>query len=351
MIQAGSLVNAFLDGWRLCNVLEVRSPDALVESLNGRDRPRRWVPIAKLEELPMGNDEKTVVHDSVTGEVLEETLPEKALLPLIPSVRLGVVSANSAGEFVKAAASVATVLAEIIDTKNLWKSISGKRHVMVEGWTTCAAMMGCLPREVSNEGRDGIYTAVVELVRITDGAVLTRASAECGEDPPWNKRALYARRSMAATRATSKACRLAFSWVMVLAGYEATPGDEMPPDDDQPPPAKPEPQSGKATVAPHVSYQVEQDQPPTIDQLKRLRALCDKIGIQFEKSGQEVWIQFPPAVFTAAWGMKEAPAENARLKCVYDGGKMPELTAQRLEQALRFLETASPEHLAEGVPF
>jgi hypothetical protein len=32
---------------------------------------------------------------------------------------------------------------------------------------------------------------------------------------------------MATTRATGKACRLAFSWVMVLAGYEATPSEEM----------------------------------------------------------------------------------------------------------------------------
>ena len=46
-----------------------------------------------------------------------------------------------------------------------------------------------------------------------------------------------ARRSMAQTRATGKACRLAFSWIMALAGYEPTPAEELPdtrqqPDDD-----------------------------------------------------------------------------------------------------------------------
>ena len=33
---------------------------------------------------------------------------------------------------------------------------------------------------------------------------------------------------MAQTRATGKACRLAFSWIMALAGYEPTPAEEMP---------------------------------------------------------------------------------------------------------------------------
>jgi hypothetical protein len=32
---------------------------------------------------------------------------------------------------------------------------------------------------------------------------------------------------MAITRATAKACRIAFSWVMALSGYETTPAEEM----------------------------------------------------------------------------------------------------------------------------
>ena len=58
----------------------------------------------------------------------------------------------------------------------------------------------------------------------------------CGSDdeldrygkPVWSTRPRYARRSMAQTRATGKACRLAFSWIMALAGYEPTPAEEMP---------------------------------------------------------------------------------------------------------------------------
>jgi hypothetical protein len=48
------------------------------------------------------------------------------------------------------------------------------------------------------------------------------------DEPTWAKRPGYARRSMAVTRATGKAFRLGFSWIMTLAGYEVTPAEEMP---------------------------------------------------------------------------------------------------------------------------
>ncbi len=41
---------------------------------------------------------------------------------------------------------------------------------------------------------------------------------------------------MAITRATGKACRLAFSWIMTLAGYDPTPAEELV--DDQAPKRK-----------------------------------------------------------------------------------------------------------------
>ena len=54
------------------------------------------------------------------------------------------------------------------------------------------------------------------------------ASALCGMDEPkWASKPDYARRSMAVTRATGKAYRLGFSWIMELAGYASTPAEEM----------------------------------------------------------------------------------------------------------------------------
>lgn len=145
-------------------------------------------------------------------------------------VSLGILQGTSPAALMAGASEMAGELARMIEAQRLWDPVNGKKYVKVEGWTTLAIMMGVVAREVTTTEDNGIYTAVVELVRMSDGACISRASAECGEEKPWNTRPRYARRSMAQTRATGKACRLAFSWVMSLAGYEPTPWEEMPTD-------------------------------------------------------------------------------------------------------------------------
>lgn len=154
--------------------------------------------------------------------------PTTAIVPVAGAmVALGTLQAATPGALVEQASAMATALARVIDEQRLFNIIQGKRHVRVEGWTTLGTMLGVLPREVSVTEEWGVYTATVELVRMSDGAVLSRASAECGDEAPWCDRPRYSRRSMAITRATGKVCRLAFSWIMALAGYEATPQEEM----------------------------------------------------------------------------------------------------------------------------
>ncbi len=132
---------------------------------------------------------------------------------------------------IRQATEEANVLAEVIEGQRLFSMIQGKKFVRVEGWVTLATLRGCLPREVAvHEMPEGRYVAEVELVRMSDGMVLTRASAECGgpDDRVWMGRPQNARRSMAITRATGKACRIAFAWVLSLAKrYETTPAEEM----------------------------------------------------------------------------------------------------------------------------
>jgi hypothetical protein len=145
----------------------------------------------------------------------------------LPSIELDRPSPRAV---INQATEEANVLAEVIDGQGLYSTIQGKKFVKVEGWVTLATLRGCLPREVKVTEMDfGRYVAEVELVRMSDGMVLTKASAECGgeEDPVWSGRPPNARRSMAITRATGKACRIAFSWVMALSGFEVTPEEEM----------------------------------------------------------------------------------------------------------------------------
>lgn len=171
------------------------------------------------------NAQKIIVNDDIP-----EISHQNAVIPVTASpVSLGTLQATNPAALVSGAAEMAKELATVIAKQRLFTVIQGKRFVNVEGWTTLATMLGVTAREIETTERDGVYVAVVELVRMSDGACISRASAECGEESPWSKRAKYARRSMAQTRATSKACRLAFSWIMSLAGYEVTPAEEMTP--------------------------------------------------------------------------------------------------------------------------
>jgi len=52
----------------------------------------------------------------------------------------------------------------------------GKQYVRVKGWTTLAVMLGVVAREVETREELGVYTAIVELVRMSDRAVISRAS-------------------------------------------------------------------------------------------------------------------------------------------------------------------------------
>jgi hypothetical protein len=158
---------------------------------------------------------------------------DTAIVRVDESVRLGSMVLASSSAVVERATIIAKELANIINTRKLYTVISRRKFVQVEGWTTLGAMLGVMPREDSvlhvRDDDFDYFDATVSLIRTSDGAVVGRASAICGTDEKtWANRPAYARRSMAVTRATGKAFRLGFSWIMTLAGYEPTPAEEMP---------------------------------------------------------------------------------------------------------------------------
>lgn len=196
-------------------------------------------------------------------------------------VDVGLLRAATPAEMVKQAELIATPLAEIISRQNLYVTLGKGKHVLVEGWTTMLAMLGVTPVEkwckriectveepITEEEHESTYFEVyIELRRCADGQVIGGASAECGGpdeidwhfrpknefherrcpvakggdctcEPGYSKTKVpvavgttlvqpNARRSMAGTRATSKAARLAFSWIIELAGFKSTPAEEM----------------------------------------------------------------------------------------------------------------------------
>ncbi len=148
-------------------------------------------------------------------------------------------------------------------------SIKGRKFVKVEGWQSIAAAHGCIAeiesvKETQFEGVDGILAHAL-LRRMSDSSIFGRASAFVGKDENtakdggWAARDVYARIAMAQTRAISRACRNAFAYVVVMmdAGLETTPAEEVPPggfgdDDRKAPPARQEARqfAGASTAMP-----------------------------------------------------------------------------------------------------
>lgn len=114
----------------------------------------------------------------------------------------------------------------------------GKNYVYVEGWQFAGGLIGVVAQVVNVEdvskqtakGTEIRWKAEVELRHLATDKVIGRAFAICSskEDERKKKgRDEFAIMSMAQTRAVGKAYRLVLGWVMKLAGYEATPAEEI----------------------------------------------------------------------------------------------------------------------------
>jgi len=172
------------------------------------------------------------MHDTIEGEAVETTAialrqPEQASPALFGT--------SDPVEVVQRAVRVADALKAVVVQKNLIANISGKQYPQVEAWLTLAAMLRLTTicewsRRVENGWEARVY------VRDANGNTVGAAEAQC-LNTERSKRSWedYALRSMAQTRATSKSLRSVLGFIMVLAGYEATPVEEMPGDTTPPP--------------------------------------------------------------------------------------------------------------------
>lgn len=171
---------------------------------------------------------------SVEIEGTADEIGSEVALPEQPAP-LNLFHTSDPVEVLERAARVADALKGVIDQRKLFKRIGNKDHVLVEGWATCGAMLGLTAATVwsraigepsSEKGHD--WEARVE-VRTLDGRVIGAAEAMCTrKEQTWKSRDDYALRSMAQTRATSKALRGPLGFIVTLAGYSATPAEEMP---------------------------------------------------------------------------------------------------------------------------
>lgn len=126
--------------------------------------------------------------------------------------------------------SVANACREIVMRCSV--KLQGKQYIQAEGWQALANLSGYSPRiDEVQELDNGDCRAVCSLVRLADGEVIARAEGYVGTDErTWANRPRYARRAMAQTRATSRACRSALAFLVPLidASLSTTPAEEIP---------------------------------------------------------------------------------------------------------------------------
>jgi len=149
-------------------------------------------------------------------------------------------------EIIRKASDTASALRDVMRKQGLMSNIKGKEYPRCEAWTLAGTMLGVFPVLVWTKRLEDGWEARVE-ARTLSGAIVGAAEAEClrGERN-WSDRDDFALRSMAQTRATAKALRMPLGFVMTLAGFEATPSEEMTAEMERAPePPKPTPPAPK----------------------------------------------------------------------------------------------------------
>lgn len=138
----------------------------------------------------------------------------------------------------RASTEAAEICKEIVLATSV--TIQRRQYVPVEGWQAIAIAHGCAAASRDVERVDGGIKAVGEVRRMSDGQLISTAEGFVGEDEAvwfggqidnksYPKRAEYAIRAMAQTRAISRACRSAFAHVVVMMnkGLATTPAEEV----------------------------------------------------------------------------------------------------------------------------
>lgn len=164
----------------------------------------------------------------MSTEIVPDAIPVEA--DLLPAEAPGstLFRTEDPIEVLAQATRLADALKRVIADQKLFKRIGAKDHVFVEAWTTLGSMLGVVPVVVWTRKLENGWEARCE-ARTLDGRVVGAAEAQCLEtEAKWKGGDDYRRRSMAQTRAISRALRGPLGFVVTLAGFDATPAEEMP---------------------------------------------------------------------------------------------------------------------------
>lgn len=131
------------------------------------------------------------------------------------------------------AKEVAVALVNLIKSKpELTVKLNGNDYLKFEAWQTIGKFYGASPKVVESKytemGDVKGFEAKTVVIDNRTGIEISAAEAMClNDEKNWKSKPLFQLKSMAQTRASAKALRNVFAWVVVLAGYKPTPAEEM----------------------------------------------------------------------------------------------------------------------------
>ncbi len=242
-----------------------------------------------------------------------------------PHIEGGLVVLGNPKHMLKQAQEVADLLMEVVAKQNLFMKIGKSTHIYVTAWQFLAHFYGISAKVTSVEpyidemtGAAG-FKATADAIMMTTGMVISSGSAIClNTEANWSTRPKYEWKSvpgvgntkvqvgeehvpsfqlysMASTRAVGKVLSNVLRFVVMLAGFDPTPAEEMTgnertaDDHDQRHPS--ERTNGKEPE--RKSEQQAQSQPSTgmagpitEGQLKRMHAIRKECGCPTNTMGQ-----------------------------------------------------------------
>jgi hypothetical protein len=167
----------------------------------------------------------------MSGQELVEIQPQEAeLMPVASAPPASLFRTDDPVEVLKKAKAVADALAPVIKEAGLVASIQGKDYLKVEAWQTLGQQVGVTPVVVSTkrltDPEEG-WEARCE-ARTLDGRTIGAADSMClRNEDRWKDSDDFEIRSMAQTRAMSRALASVLRFIPTLAGMAGTPAEEM----------------------------------------------------------------------------------------------------------------------------
>jgi hypothetical protein len=164
------------------------------------------------------------MSDAIDATVVEEPGAEFEPVPRLPT---SLFRTDDPVEILQNAQKIADALAPVIRRAHQVVTVQGKDYLTVEAWQTLGQQVGVTPVVTSTTRIEKGWEARCE-ARTLDGRTIGAADSMCTrEEERWADSADFEVRSMAQTRAMSRALASVLRFIPTLAGFGGTPAEEM----------------------------------------------------------------------------------------------------------------------------